>query len=182
MGEFGRVLAMLNPVGQNAEHEGLDLGDGLFARRAVSEGPGNTGHLGEPPAIGLLFDFNTHGETGNRRPPNGKEAFGRAGGKDGPAFAEAPARQEAGKRGGCGRRGIWDSGNQEGEIFTEGRRGFGVVTAIVLSPSYRVEAQRGRVDFSKTLLDFGNLAAISSLFPFLDYSQCRFFRYSSALG
>lgn len=98
MGEFGGVFAMLNPVGQDAQHEGFNLGDSLLARRTVGEGTGNTGHLGEPPAISLLFDFYAHGETGNQCPPDGKEAFGEGG------------------------RSIWHSGNQE-EDFTEGGEG-----------------------------------------------------------
>ena len=51
---------MFNLVGQDAENQRLHLGHGLGLGRAVGHGSGNGTDLGDPTAVLLLFDFNSH--------------------------------------------------------------------------------------------------------------------------
>ena len=59
---------MLHFISQDAEDQGLDFRQGFSAGRTVGEGTGNAGHLRQPAAVQLLFDFNLHegrfGESG----------------------------------------------------------------------------------------------------------------------
>ena len=48
---------MLEPLGNDAQGQGLDPGDGLIAVLAVAHDPGQSRHLGQPTAISFAFEL-----------------------------------------------------------------------------------------------------------------------------
>lgn len=56
-------FTVLDPIGQRAQHQRLNLRDGVRLRRAISHRARKRRHFRNPPAIIFSFDFNLHGTT-----------------------------------------------------------------------------------------------------------------------
>jgi hypothetical protein len=48
-------------IGEDAEDESLDLGDGFIPGGTVGHGAGDDGNFGDPAAVLFAFDFDFHG-------------------------------------------------------------------------------------------------------------------------
>ena len=63
-GELRHRLAVVQPLGEHAQGQGLDARDGLIAGGAVRHRAGQLRHLGQPAAVALLLDLDREFYTG----------------------------------------------------------------------------------------------------------------------